>query len=86
MTPKDVSEIIPRMSIWHDYNKEIVALWTARALAESGNIWRKISWEEIEPMVSEWGKSEKLMFKMFLPILDSEEKARSISPLWRDIP
>ena len=82
LLPSDVKDIVPQMSIWFDYNKEIVAMWTARALAETGNTWRKITWEEIEPLITDWDESNRLKFRRFFPTLDSEEKARRISSCW----
>lgn len=83
MKPSDVKDIVPQMSIWFDRNKEDVAMWTAEVLAKTGDEWRAITWEEIEPFVSDWTENKRRQFKNNLPVLDSEEKARSISMFWR---
>ena len=82
MKPSDVKDIIPQMSTYFDFQRERVANWTAQALAATGDTWREITWEEIEPLIKEWGESDRRMFKKLLPVLDSEERARHLSPFW----
>lgn len=78
MKPSDVKDLFPAMGLGDAY-KELAALWTARALAETGDTWRVITWEEIEPLLAPgFNESLILSFKKYLPNLDSEEKAKKI--------
>lgn len=75
--PSDVSDIHPSMGLG-DYNAEKVAVWIARLLAETGDVWRRMEWDEVEPLLPKDEEQNKRMLKMYFIHLDSEEKAKRI--------
>lgn len=85
MKPSDVKDIFPSFSIKGEYHTERVACWIVQALVETGDTWRKIEWQEIEPLLEEgFGPTERRMIKRLLPEIDlsTEEKARKFSMHW----
>lgn len=85
MNPSQIKKIHPYDSIYHKNEHEVVALNIAVILAGTGDVFRKLSWEEYKERRLKDGnftESEKYYFDAVCGHVATAGDARRFSPAW----
>ena len=92
-TPKDFIKY-PYDSVFHNSERETVALNIIKILSRTGNTWREITWSEyLNERIKDGGGnthnykhgSESTLFKEVVRYTCSEDVARLFSPSWDEV-
>ena len=87
MTPQDFC-VYPWDSVFQQSESETIALNIMKILAQTGNEFRELSYEEYEARRQRDGNysaRERAYFEKVVPYCVSEQAVRTFSPTWRAI-